>query len=879
MRETAVTGLEGGGSRVRRIVAAWLVLYAAALAFVPAGAGAQVEYFFGDGEVFDSAIPSPEEFLGYPLGTHHTRHDRIVSYMQELARLSDRATYQEIGRTVEHRVLPVLTVTSPANHGRLEEIRSRHLEALDPSGAGLPAADRPVIVHLGYGVHGNETSSSETAMWTAYWLVAGQGTDVDRYLAEGVYHIEPVLNPDGRDRHTNWANMHKSDPFVADPLDREHNEVWPGGRTNHYWFDLNRDWLPLEHPESRARIDFHHHWKPNVVTDYHEMGTNTTYFFEPTKPVGSWNPLLPEELYTDITLRFADRWAATLDSIGSLYFTKEVFDNTYPGYGSTYPNFLGGLGLVFEQASARGHVQESTRHGVLTFPFTIRNHLRTSQATVRAAVEDRERLLEYQRDFFVGGMDEASGFGVRGWVFGSEHDPSLNRRFLDLLLAHRIEVYEAAGPVEAEGRTYQEGTAWVVPVEQPAYRLVRSVFEKTDSFADSVFYDASTWTMSLAYGIPHGALTSGSLPLGGPVEAVPQPEGLGEVPESRYAYLLDWSDHFAPRALQYLLSRGVRAEVAMQPFTARTHAGERTYPRGSISFPVQPQEVSPEELHALILEAEARAGVPIQATETGYAVEGIDLGSNNFRPVPEPRVLMVVGQGVSQYESGQIWHLLDTRVDLPVTKVDRDHLGRADLADYDVVILVSGAQAAMTGAMEDRLRDWVSRGGTLVAVRNAARWAVDRGLAPRVEPVESEEPEEGALIRRDWADAGYIAGAQQIGGSIYEVDLDITHPIAFGYHERRLPVWRDHSIFMEPSQNPYSTVAALTEDPHLSGYISDENLERLRGSPSVLADGIGQGSVILFLDNPNFRGYWYGTNRLFLNALYFGRQVSVPSAP
>ncbi len=327
-------------------------------------ARAQTEYFFPAGEAFDQAIPSPGEFLGYPIGTFHTRHDRIVAYMQELARLSDRASYQEIGMTYEHRVMPVLTVTTPANHARLEAIRREHLASLDPNAS--PVTGLPAIVHLGYGVHGNEPSSAEAAMLTAYWLVAGTGPEVERYRSEGIFHIEPVLNPDGRDRHTHWANMNRAEPLVADPLDREHNEVWPGGRTNHYWFDLNRDWLPLVNPESKARIDFHHRWRPHLVTDYHEMGSSSSYFFEPTEPGGSWNPLIPERLYTEITETFADYWAKALDEIGSMYFSGDVFDNSYPGYGSTYPNFLGGLAVLFEQASWQDHVRlhdpESVAH-------------------------------------------------------------------------------------------------------------------------------------------------------------------------------------------------------------------------------------------------------------------------------------------------------------------------------------------------------------------------------------------------------------------------------------------------------------------------------------------------------------------------------------
>ncbi|MDX1493813.1 MAG: M14 family zinc carboxypeptidase [Longimicrobiales bacterium] len=276
-----------------------------------------IDYYFPAEISFQPGIPSPEEFLRYPIGSYHTRHDRIVAYMQELARLSDRASYQEIGMTFEHRPMPVLTVTSPDNHARLEEIRTQHLAASRGEIDAAAANRIPLIVHLGYGVHGNETSSAEAALLTAYWLVAGTG-EVEDHLANGVFHIEPNLNPDGRDRHTHWANMHRAEPFVADPLDREHNEVWPGGRTNHYWFDLNRDWFPLVNPESKARIEFHHRWRPNLVTDYHEMGASSTYFFEPSEPVGSWNPLLPERLYTDITMRFADDWAETLDDIGSL---------------------------------------------------------------------------------------------------------------------------------------------------------------------------------------------------------------------------------------------------------------------------------------------------------------------------------------------------------------------------------------------------------------------------------------------------------------------------------------------------------------------------------------------------------------------------------
>ena len=876
--------------RLARIVVLQLVLGALMIAPVAArqselldaqqaATSAGLDYYFPGSASFLSDIPSPEEFLGYPIGSFHTRHDQIVSYMKELAERSDRATYQEIGMTYERRPMPVLTVTTPANHVKLDEIRRLHLAASGPDGDVDSAAGVPVIVHLGYGVHGNETSSSEAAMLTAYWLVAGTG-EVEDYLSDGVFFVEPNLNPDGRDRHTWWANLNRAEPMVADPLDREHNEVWPGGRTNHYWFDLNRDWLPLVNPESRARIDWHQRWRPNVVTDFHEMGASSTYFFEPSEPVGSWNPLLPEEIYTDITMRFADDWAAALDSLGSLYFTKEVYDNSYPGYGSTYPNFLGGLGLVFEQASSRGHIQESTSHGILTFPFAIRNHVRTGLATVRVAVEERQALRAYQHDFFVSALDEAANDPVDGWIFGDPEDVSLNRDFIDLLLRHGIEVYETAEARAVGAHTFEPGSAWVVPAEQPQYRLARSIFERTETFADSVFYDASTWTVSLAYGMPDGEIRAGGLPLGPAVTVVPSRTVPG-VPRSSIAYLLDWRDSRAPQALQALQARGVRAEVSTNPYTAATVSGTVALGRGAISMPVVAQSLDADALHAAVAEVSQEIGIPILAAASAYSAAGQDLGSRGFLPVHAPRVLMPIGEGVSGYEAGQIWHLLDQRVRMPITKVDVSDVGRIDWSRYDVLVLVSGDLSFLEGPRLDTLRGWIRDGGTLVAVRGAAAWAARNGLtpnvgAPTVGRAPGEESGEQTSERLDYGRSGDLGGAQAIGGSIWQTDLDLTHPLGYGYTNRSLAVWRDHSFFFALPENPYITVARLTDDPHLSGYVSDENAARLAGSPSVVADQLGQGSVVLLIDNPNFRGYWRGTNRLLINALFFGDHIRAP---
>ncbi len=380
------------------------------------------DYYLSSYGPYDPAIPTPESYMGYAIGSHHTRHDRIVSYFEHLAQISDKADMEVYGETYEHRPLVMLTVSDAAHIRNLADLQAGHLARCDPGSTQEADTDLPVFINLGYNVHGNEPSGAEAAILTAYILIASQHPMITEYLSQSVLFIDPVINPDGRDRHTHWANMHKGDPLVADPLDREHNEGWPRGRTNHYWFDLNRDWWLGIHPESRGKLNWYHQWYPNVVTDFHEMGTNSTHFFEPMKTNASKDPVMPVENYTLLNETFAKYFSEGLDAIGSLYFTKEVFDGTYPGYGSSYPDLQGGLGLLFEQASSRGHLQ-TTETGELSFPFTIRNQLISSMATVKAAVENKAMLHDYQRSFFASALSRAKASPVRGvrlWFLRSQ---------------------------------------------------------------------------------------------------------------------------------------------------------------------------------------------------------------------------------------------------------------------------------------------------------------------------------------------------------------------------------------------------------------------------------------------------------------------------
>lgn len=828
---------------------------------------AQNNYFFPSGTTFDASVPTPEQFLGYPIGDWHTRHDRIVEYFKELARVSPRAHFQVIGYTHELRPQVVLTITNPDNYSRLEEIRREHLKLATP-GAQVNTATMPVIVTHGYNVHGNEPSSSEAAMLTAYYFVAAQNEEVAQALRHAVIHIDPNYNPDGRDRHTAWANQNKGFPTVADPMDREHNESWPGGRTNHYWFDLNRDWLPLAHPESKNRVAFFHQWLPNVCTDYHEMGTNATNFFEPTKPYGSENPVVPRSNYDQLNPLFAKYFSKALDEIGSLYYSKEDFDNSYPGYGSTYPDIHGGLGLVFEQASSRGHVQQSTTK-VVTFAFTIRNHVRTSLATVKAAVENRELLLKHQQDFFRAALEEGRKSTVKGYVFGDGKDASRTRAFVDLLLRHQVEVYQLNSDLTAGKTRFEKGKAFVVPTDQTQYRIVRSLFEKVTQFHDSVFYDASTWTMALAYNMPHETLTmppsKGTRVTNSDISFDPAP-----VPKASFAYLIDWNEYSAARALWYLLEHKVFVKSAFKPFATSVNGMKRSFGYGTLIVPVVDQNLTADELHRRISEASKYAGIDIAAVDTGLSLEGIDLGSGNVRTVATPKVAMLVGDGVASNEAGFAWYLTDSKLGMPVTKVNTTQFGQLKLTDYTTLILVSGNYTPLGETGVNKIKTWMQQGGTLILVRGAVAWAVQSKLIDETLKKDDDKKDGG---RMDFVTARDYQGSRTIGGSIYMTDLDITHPLGFGFTSRSLPVWRNHSNFLEPSKSPFNTVAKCTANPRLSGYIHPSNLERIKNSPSLMVSTVGQGRAILCIDDPNFRGYWYGTNKLFFNAIFFGPNI------
>ena len=831
-----------------------------------------LSYYLPQDVSYDPTIPTPESVLGFQVGEWHVSHDKLVQYMNVVAAASDRITIDTIGYTYERRPQLHLTVTSPENHRNLDKIQEEHVMLTDPTvSQDLDVSDMPVVVYMGYSIHGNEPSGANASLLVAYYLAAAQGEAIEDLLAQSVLIVDPSYNPDGLNRFAHWVNSHRGVNVInTSPDNREHNESWPRGRTNHYWFDLNRDWLPAQHPESQGRLARFHAWKPNFLTDHHEMGSNSTFFFQPGIPSRN-NPLTPQKAF-ELTRAVAGYHAKALDEIGSLYYSEESFDDFYYGKGSTYPDVNGSVGILFEQASSRGHVQD-TDNGELTFPFTIRNQFVTSLSTMQGCYELREEFLNYQRQFYRSALDESQADPQKGYVFHVGPDKARGAAFIEMMLRHQIWVAPTTAAINVDGQRFPEGESYYVPLEQPQYRLIKAMFETPTTFTDSLFYDVSAWTLPMAFGLAYADLDAGQMgQVKGEMSAylgdAPAVQGQVKGGSSGYAYVFEWHGYYAPRALNRIFEAGLRAKVATKEFSGGTD-GHR-FSRGSILVPVQNQVLSSKQINLLMQQIATEDGIDVHAMPTGYT-DGIDLGSPSMESLEAPKALLVIGDTrggyVSGYEAGEVWHLLDYRQHIDLTMVSMEDLNRVEWEDYNVLILVDGSYGALDA---QKIRDWVSAGGVLVASKGALSWLSNQSM---LNLSFKSAPKDTALNDLSYADLSNVRGSQVIGGAICEAKLDLTHPLAYGYTRSVIPVFRNSTRFLEASDSPYTMPLQYTEDPLLSGYISAENQQALANSAAIHVGRVGRGRVIGLVDNPNFRAFWWGTNKLFLNAIFFGQII------
>ncbi|MBT8262847.1 MAG: zinc carboxypeptidase [Bacteroidia bacterium] len=815
-----------------------------------------LNYYLPKDVTYNSAIPTPSTVIGHEVGEWHITHDKLVQYMYALAEASDRITIENRGATFEGRPILLLTITSPVNQRNIDDIKAQHLALTESGSSTLNTANMPAVVYQGFSIHGNEPSGSNAGLAVAYYLAAAQGSKIDELLTNTVILFDPSFNPDGLQRFAYWANMHKAKNINPDPNDREYREVWPGGRTNHYWFDVNRDWLPVQLPESRARIKTFHDWYPNILTDHHEMGRNSSFFFQPGIPSRT-HPLTPQK-NQDLTKEIAKYHARAFDQLGSFYFSEENFDDFYYGKGSTFPDINGGVGILFEQASSRGHAQESS-NGVLTFPFTIRNQFTAALSTLEAAVALRRDLLDYQRDFFDNARIEGASGGAI--VFGDEKDAAKAFHLAEILKRHKIAVHELKEDFSSNGKNYKNGYSYVVLKKQRQHRLIKAIFEKRTQFQDSLFYDISAWSFPLAFNLDY--IENAPVSRAGK-EIIDLQMKTPDTPNvSTYAYLMEWHEYYSPKALNMVLSEGLRAKVAMKPFSLEG----RDYDYGTILIPLQNQKLQMADLTKFLAKVSRETKVPIHGVRTGLA-NGIDLGSNQFRPVELPKVAMLVGDGINPYDAGEIWHLFDTRFDMKITKLDTRNFGRTDLSRYTDIIMPASWGNALDKQDAEKLKKWVQDGGSLIAFRNAGRF-LDRNEMMKIKFKSRKD----TATNVSYEQRGKYRGAQVVGGAIFEAKLDRSHPIAFGYKNDRLAMFRNTTLFVEPDADSYNNPIQYTSNPLLSGYISKPNLKDLASTVPFKTSGVGRGQVLYFTDNTNFRAFWYGTNKLLMNAIFFGDKM------
>lgn len=807
-----------------------------------------IDYYLPDGERFNASIPSPSSLLNQDLGDAQLRHDQIVRYMGMLAASSPQAKLIEYGRSHEGRRLVLLVISSEQNMQNIEQ---------------LPEQDDLLKVWQGFSIHGNEPSGANAAVLYAWYVLSTDNPTIREALNDTVILIDPTINPDGLDRFATFANSFRSKATVTDPYDMSHNEQWPSGRTNHYWFDLNRDWLLLTQPESRGRITQFQKWQPHLITDHHEMGSAGSFFFQPGVPDRK-NPLIVTNNVT-LTEKLADYHAKGLDKLGQSYYSRESFDDFYPGKGSTYPDLQGSVGILFEQARAEGGVIE-TRNGERSLAAGIRNQFSTAVSSLVGADALREDFISHQREFNQKARKAAARLDMNGFVVDVSKQPQRAVQLLDFLERHRIKAQNLAADKTINKHTYQRDKAIYISLDQPQTTLIQALFATDKRFENNAFYDVSAWNLPMAWGLPWAPVTGG-------IDSNDQfimPKKQNGYQKDAVAYAFNWHNANAPAALNYLLSNQQTVFVSAKPLNVDQHS----LPAGSFVLPVNNQ--SEDDLFSMLSFVSDQYAVEWHALSTFQADSGIDVGSPQVQQVKAPKILMLVGRGVNAYQAGSIWHLFDTQVHLPVTKVRINQLSRVPLHRYTHIIMPDGRyNKAFVEQHQEDLKKWVQNGGHLIALQRGAAWA-DKNLTAKSEDSEAKKErkdkdqadDKETITSKPYADFEADQAKRILGGAIVTAEVDLTHPLAFGtFLKKQYPLMKGHVVLTEPD-NPYATPMRLAKEVEAAGYVSDYWQEKLSEKPLITAERMGRGTLIQFGFNPNFRGFWYGTQRWLINAIY-----------
>jgi len=807
-------------------------------------------------------IQSPTDFLDYELGRQYTPHHKVVDYVEHVAEQSDRVTLNTYGSTYEGRSLHYLIVTSPDNHTRLEQIRKSNLRR-----AGLfqgnALENQPAIIWLSYNIHGNETSSSEAAMKTLYTLAHSTSDAIVNQLQNSVVIIDPMLNPDGRDRYVHWYKQARGAQPNANPMVREHQEPWPGGRVNHYLFDLNRDWAWQTQKETRQRIAIYNSWMPQIHVDFHEQGKDDHYYFAPAAQpfhtaITKWQSDFQTTIGKNHTKYFNDK--------GWLYFTRDIFDLFYPSYGDTWPTFNGSIGMTYEQAghSMGGLAVETNDLDTLTLKERIQHHYTTGLSTIEITAGNRQAVLQNFTQYFQQTISNGSGqYG--SFIIKGDNDRDKIRRLLNYLDDQQITYGRAKNSDSYNGFSYLENREQKVTVEsddivirtrQPRGVLARVLFEPDPQLTDTLTYDITAWSLPYAYGLEAYALEEDIETTPFSVSAMVANEK-NTVQEDAYAYLAEWHTTEDIQFLAELLRQNFKVRASEVPFTING----TSYDRGTLIITRLGNESHLNNLQQIANQFK-RDIIPVP---TGYVESGGDFGSESIRFLGKPNVAVLAGEHISANRFGEVWHFFDQQISYPLNIIKTSSFDDIKLHTYDVLIMPSGNYSAFLETKDvDRLKQWVEEGGRLIALQTANQFLVGKESFA----IEKKElaVEKSALEQKTFALRNREAISRMNPGSIFKVSLDNTHPLGFGY---------DSTYFsLKTGALSYSllskgwNVGVLKEQPLVSGFAGHEVRKNLANSAVFGVQPLGGGEVVYFTDNPLFRAFWHNGKLLFANAVF-----------
>lgn len=817
-------------------------------------------------------LQTPSEFFPHEWGTHFTPHHLLVDYFEHVAENSDHVQLSEFGRTNEQRPMILAVVSTPENLARLEEIRENNLRRTGLL-AGEPNEEDIALVWLGFTVHGNEAAGSEAVPQVLYELVNPENTDTKVWLENTIVLIEPSVNPDGYTRYTDWYRRVANVINNPNPDARSHDEPWPGGRTNHYYFDLNRDWAWQTQVESQQRLEVYHQWMPHVAADLHEQGLNNPYYFAPAAQpfhqyITPWQRTFQDEI--------GRNHAKYFDENGWLYFTKEVFDLLYPSYGDTYPTYNGAIGMTYEQGGSgragRGVITETG--DTLTLMDRVTHHKTTALSTIEIASKNARRLVDNFNDFFAKSRNAEIG-NFKTFVIKGNNEPARLKALIRLLDKNKIAYGKAGKSGSLRAFDYQTGEEKNIKVEsndlivsafQPKSVLAQILFEPEPELVDSLTYDITAWSLPYAYGLEAYASTQ-RFDAGEGYEFDNYSNNLRSV-TNPYAFVARWKSMDNARFLAEVLRRGVKVRYATEPFGID---GEE-YDRGTLVI-TRADNRKLANFEAIVADAALQNKQEIRAVRTGYMDSGKDFGSSDYIFIKQPKVAVLGGESTFSNSFGQVWYYFEQDLQYPLTVIPAEDFSRTDLNDYNLLIMPEGFYTVNGNTLE-KLNDWIRDGGRLIAIGYALRSLQGRNGFSLTEKSEDDNQKDSENTQEE-ADTRFASYAgqsrrrisEEIPGAIFKLRMDATHPLGFGLGEYYFTLKRGATGYA--TNEDYWNVGTLGEAPIYQGFVGSKALEEVKNSVVFAVEDKGRGSVTYMVDNPLFRSFWENGKFLFSNAVFF----------